>query len=374
VNTTALGSITNIASGNSSLTLQTGSSPTTAVTINTSQNVGIGTASPSKKFVVSSAGANGFEISPNDAGTGTNRFFTYNRSTSAYESMYLQALNFIFGSGSSVAEAMRINSSGNVLVGNTTQPTESQVRQLLSTSSSTYLQFARTATTLGGSLIGTSGQNFIVQTYTGDVGGETYTERMRINSSGELLVGNTTNLEGGKFDVSASGRVAGFTINASSGSQDAINVANQASATYNAFRFWTGGVVDVGTLVGRINCTTSATSYVTSSDYRLKDNIAPMTGALAKVSQLKPCTYTWKIDGSSGQGFIAHELSEVVPECVNGEKDAVNEDGLIDPQGIDTSFLVATLTAAIQELKAINDTQAATINALTARIVALENR
>ncbi len=77
-----------------------------------------------------------------------------------------------------------------------------------------------------------------------------------------------------------------------------------------------------------------------------------MSGALAKVAALKPCTYKWKSDGSDGEGFIAHELAEVCPDAVVGEKDAVNEDGSIKPQGIDTSFLVATLTAAIQELTA----------------------
>ena len=77
-----------------------------------------------------------------------------------------------------------------------------------------------------------------------------------------------------------------------------------------------------------------------------------MTGALSKVAALKPCTYTWKVNGAAGQGFIAHELQEVVPECVTGAKDAVDEHGKIRPQGIDTSFLVATLVSAIQELKA----------------------
>jgi hypothetical protein len=97
-----------------------------------------------------------------------------------------------------------------------------------------------------------------------------------------------------------------------------------------------------------------------------------MTGALAKVTALKPVTYIWKIDGSDGQGFIAHELAEVVPDCVVGEKDAVetytdedgNEQTRIKPQGIDTSFLVATLTAAIQELNAKVEAQAAEIAAL----------
>jgi hypothetical protein len=78
-----------------------------------------------------------------------------------------------------------------------------------------------------------------------------------------------------------------------------------------------------------------------------------MTGALATVQALKPVTYTWKVDGSDGQGFIAHELAEVVPDAVAGEKDAVDEEGKPVYQGIDTSFLVATLTAAIQEQQAI---------------------
>jgi len=108
----------------------------------------------------------------------------------------------------------------------------------------------------------------------------------------------------------------------------------------------------VGGTSGFIGQTTSNVTYNTSSDYRLKENVQPMTGALAAVAQLKPCTYNWKVDGAAGQGFIAHELQEVVPDCVTGAKDAMDEDGNPKYQGIDTSFLVATLTAAIQELKA----------------------
>jgi hypothetical protein len=112
--------------------------------------------------------------------------------------------------------------------------------------------------------------------------------------------------------------------------------------------------------VGKIQTSGSATSFLTSSDYRLKEDIAPMTGALAKVALLKPVTYKWKVDGAAGQGFIAHELQEVVPDCVGGEKDAVDANGNPQYQGVDTSFLVATLTAAIQEL--------------TARVAALESK
>ena len=107
-----------------------------------------------------------------------------------------------------------------------------------------------------------------------------------------------------------------------------------------------------GSAVGNISTNGTTTAYNTSSDYRLKENVQLMVGALAKVSQLKPCTYTWKSNGSAGEGFIAHELAEVCPDAVHGDKDAVDEDGNPVYQGIDTSFLVATLTAAIQELNA----------------------
>jgi len=90
-----------------------------------------------------------------------------------------------------------------------------------------------------------------------------------------------------------------------------------------------------------------------------------MTGALAKVALLKPVTYTWKVDGSDGEGFIAHELQEVKPDCVTGTKDEVDAEGNPKYQGVDTSFLVATLTAAIQEQQTI-------INDLKARVTALE--
>ena len=130
----------------------------------------------------------------------------------------------------------------------------------------------------------------------------------------------------------------------------ALPIWNAAtSGTRYYFDFFVG---TTPTNTGAISTTGTTTTYGTTSDYRLKENIAPMTGALTTVAALKPCTYTWKVDGSAGQGFIAHELQAVVPDAVTGDKDAVDEDGNPKYQGIDTSFLVATLTAAIQELKA----------------------
>jgi hypothetical protein len=181
------------------------------------------------------------------------------------------------------------------------------------------------------------------------------TERMRIDSSGSLLINTTSNI------ALSSGTVP-LQILQNNNLREAITIkANSSTYNISSINF----VNASGTQVGYIQMTASATSYVTSSDYRLKDNIAPMTGALDKVSQLKPVTYTWKQDGSDGQGFIAHELQAVVPDAVTGEKDAVDEKGNPVYQGIDTSFLVATLTAAIQEQQTI-------INDLKARVETLE--
>ena len=166
------------------------------------------------------------------------------------------------------------------------------------------------------------------------------TERARIDTNGSLLLGVTSN-------ISTTSR---FNIGIPQNTNWGINMkpTDGSGGSYRGVSFSNFS----GTNVGAIECTTSATSYVTSSDYRLKEDITPMIGALSKVALLKPVTYKWKASGETTQGFIAHELQAIVPECVVGEKDAVNKDGSIKPQGIDTSFLVATLTAAIQELKA----------------------
>jgi hypothetical protein len=181
-------------------------------------------------------------------------------------------------------------------------------------------------------------------------------ERMRIDSSGDLLVGTTS---------AGVANTLSTTIETSAANNSRITVNHSSIAgsgnDSNYMQFGYGG-----NLIGRIvQATTTSVSYTTSSDYRLKENIQPMTGGLARVAALKPRTYTWKSTGEAAEGFIAHELAEVCPSAVCGEKDAVDKDGSIKPQGIDTSFLVATLTAAIQEQQAI-------ITALTARVEALE--
>ena len=167
-------------------------------------------------------------------------------------------------------------------------------------------------------------------------------EAMRITSAGKFCVATTGFTSGAQGYIEVEGDPAEVR------NLFASNNTAAGSGSLGFFAFKRNG-----TYTGGISQTDAATAYNTSSDYRLKENVASMTGALAKVSQLKPCTYTWKASGLASQGFIAHELSEVCPEAVFGEKDAVYEDGSIKPQGIDVSFLVATLTAAIQEQQAL---------------------
>ena len=178
-------------------------------------------------------------------------------------------------------------------------------------------------------------------------------EALRIDSSGNLLVATTSVIQGGKLSVA--GAICSQTAGAGFS-------ANLTTTTGDQFYFRTDSGAN---LAGYITSPTSSTTqYLSISDYRLKDNVAPMSGALGLVLKLKPVTYTWKSDGANGQGFIAHELQAVVPDCVGGTKDAVDAEGNPKYQGIDTSFLVATLTAAIQELKIIVDTQAVKIAVL----------
>jgi hypothetical protein len=200
----------------------------------------------------------------------------------------------------------------------------------------------------GGSRIGSfnpSGNlsTLLFETMTGTSG--VYAERMRIDSEGYFLMAPTyRTVPRGRVDISAPGNSVGGLPTVCL----AMSRWGDAGPMVNFF-----STHESTTSIGNItNAGGTNTQYNTSSDYRLKENIALMTGALAKVALLKPSTYKWKSTGAEGQGFIAHELQEVFPDAVCGEKDAVNGDGSIQSQSIDTSYLVATLTAAIQELKA----------------------
>jgi len=308
----------------SSLTLQTNGT-TTAVTVDTSQNVGIGTTSPAVKLdvfgnanfgsIVStgtgvSTGVTGVEIGGSRTGSGDAYIDIHSTASTDYETRIIRSSGI----------------NGNL--------------QLLNTGTGDFqLQTA-----------GAGALTFFT----------TATERMRIGSDGVIYMGCTA--------------LASDRPNAAGGTVKQVNGNTKVRVDTDsnpAFQFYspTGGTSPVGSIA--VN--SSTTSYNITSDYRLKKDVEPMTGALAKIALLKPVIYKWKSTGEASQGFIAHELQEVAPDCVTGEKDAVatyiDEDGneATRPvyQGIDTSFLIATLTAAIQEQQAL-------ITSLTNRIAALE--
>jgi hypothetical protein len=304
-----------------------------------------------------------------------------------------------------MAERMRITSAGNVGIGISTpgrplnaagphstgaltQVAKFSTTGSISTGSGPSIEFGIASdgyTTwktgqIASTYNGGAGWDGDLRFYTNDGGApDGVNEKMRLLSNGQLcmsVLGDGYG-SGGLLVLNGTGRSR--TIFS--------NINGTSSATHISFSNGNG-------VVGAITTSGSTTTYSTSSDYRLKHDIAPMTGALAKVAALRPVTYKWNADGSDGEGFIAHELAEVVPDAVSGEKDATRiEQHEISPairatfdkegneltpaveavmgerevpvyQGIDTSFLVATLTAAIKELKVIVDAQAVEIAAL----------
>jgi hypothetical protein len=189
-------------------------------------------------------------------------------------------------------------------------------------------------------------------------GASSPTERMRIQANGRIGFGCTPDGTVSTTGVQTGG-AEGWII-AKRADQPCIFVNRDNTD---------GPIVDIyrsGTLVGTISVTTTATAYNTSSDYRLKENVVPLTGAADRVNQLQVHRFNFIADpDKTVDGFLAHEAQAVVPECVTGEKDAVDENGNPVYQGIDQSKLVPLLTAALQEALA-------EIENLKARVTALE--
>jgi len=159
-------------------------------------------------------------------------------------------------------------------------------------------------------------------------------EQMRITSGGNTL-----------FNCSSfpSSSVSGFGITGTS-SGNASSSGSSTSA-YNHFLFYNGNGI-----VGFISSSGSNTTYSTSSDYRLKENVTQIADGITRVKQLQPKRFNFIADDTiTVDGFIAHEAQTVVPEAVTGTHNEVDDDGNAVMQGIDQSKLVPLLTAALQE-------------------------
>jgi hypothetical protein len=190
------------------------------------------------------------------------------------------------------------------------------------------------------------------------------TEAVRIDSSGRLLVGTSTIVgdANNRLHVESS-RAAIFKGTGGANNETVTVWNNGASGTIFQMVFRDGAAADFR---GSITTNASSTAYNTSSDYRLKENIVLLTGAIDRLQQIPVHRFNFIADpDKTVDGFIAHEAQAVVPECVTGEKDAVDEDGNPVYQGIDQSKLVPLLTAALQEA-------IAEIASLKNRVAALE--
>jgi hypothetical protein len=305
------------------------------------------------------------------------------RGTDANTGIFFPAADTIaFAEGG--AEVARFDSSGNVGIGTSSPAGKlhtvgssgvySLITQAPSTAGTYYHQlFKNDSTDIAYASSG--GSVFAINTVgaTPLVFGVNAIESARIDSSGNLLVGTTSQFNGARLSVVGSSGVtnpaAAFVLNGSPG-----------ASSYNVVWFSSTGQGSAGAVIMNQN----SVSLASVSDYRQKTDIEPLTGAVSRVMRLAPKRFHWtnipeehdKIDG-----FIAHEVYEVVPEAVFGGKDAVKEDGTPNYQMMDASKIVPLLTAAIQEQQALIASQSAIIlaqqtalTALTARVEALDAR
>ena len=183
------------------------------------------------------------------------------------------------------------------------------------------------------------------------------TEKARIDTSGNLLVGTTTNTGSG---ASSGKQVVQFNGATTNGIY--LDDTRTSSGSGVAIVFGRGA-----TYVGKIETTLTTTSYISASDYRLKNVTGSLTGYKERVMSLQPKQGTWVADGSEFRGFLAHDFASQYPKSVSGEKDAVDANGKPMMQGMQASSseVMADLVAMIQEQQAL-------ITQLTARITTLE--
>ena len=317
INGTSTGSGGLISTGDDSGILNIQTNETTAITVDASQKVGIGTASPTGTLeVVGSLKIKGTTNTSYQSA----RF--YNTGT---------GFNYINidNTGANLNFGIEGSAGGGIMTGSTAYA------GVLQTFSNTPFQF------------GTNG-----------------TTRMTLDTSGNLLVGATSFGGAGGFSFSPSASAPRTQYKGSS-SSNTDTTFELYSTGASAFRFYVG-------YGGTISATSTTISGI--SDQRLKENIRDLDDGLDKVMALKPRKFDWKQNKGKGivndRGFIAQEFEQVFPDMIEEWLDPAPEGE--EPYKAINANLIPTLVKAIQELKAINDTQAETINALTARIVALE--
>ena len=333
-----------------------------AATIDSSGNVGIGTTSPSSfdnsadDLVISTSGNTGITINSGSAGSTSEGNLVFAEGTAGSADKFRGAIQYKHGEDrfsfyTNASERMRIDLSGFVGIGESSPSSyDSGARTLVISQGGTLAGMTIRASQQGAIYFadGTSSN----ESYRGRIEyihaddalrfGTAATERMRIDSSGGLFLGVTS------APTASSG---GICFRNNDEGRKELLMGTTTTSTRALVEFINGN----GS-VGSISVSGSNTSYNTSSDYRLKENVTAISDGITRLKTLKPSRFNFKADSNTTvDGFLAHEVT-AVPEAITGTKDEVaTEDSVShkkdDPiyQSIDQSKLVPLLTAALQE-------------------------
>jgi len=339
-----------------------GSSPTEQLRINSNGDVLFKQEAASNfpqqklKWSNDSTTANGFYISQNDDRNGV--------------IFHEQGLDILFGTNNT--ERMRIDSSGNVGIGNSSPGRKLHIHDGSGSSAQT-IQIDSGGVGLLSIQSGTTSESRIEfgDSSNDDAGyiyyendndvmkfGINASERMRVNSSGNFMVGQTNGSSG---TVGIVCNANGLLTNCTSNTDASVININNLTGAKNLILFRSDG-----TNRGSIETNGSTVTYNTTSDYRVKENVVDIDGAIDRVKQLLPKRFNFiSHPERTVDGFLAHEAQTVVPEAVTGTHNEVDDDGNAVMQGIDQSKLVPLLTAALQEA-------IAKIETLETKVAALE--
>ena len=303
--------------------------------------VGIGTSSPARKvqiqdtsasvyLAVTSANNNAAGIMFGDTDDETMGRVTYDNTNNSMQ----------FWTNDS--QKMLIDSSGSLLVNRTSKVASEKlsVKGEIRAGYTGSDQQVYLGVDGANAYLGTSESGFALKF---EAGGS---ERMRINSSGHLVISDSGRITQGS-NVGTSSGTGGYELIQDSNAVR-MNWYNDAGATRTVQYFYYEG-----TERGSIQVLAGSTSYLTSSDYRLKENVDYTWDATTRLKQLKPARFNFTNDtGNTVDGFLAHEVSSLVPDAISGTKDEVDSEGNPKYQGIDHSKLVPLLVKTIQELEA----------------------
>lgn len=333
----------------------------------TSTGVGIGSTSPDALLHIRGSGSPGVHITEVGGGSGSGNLYMNNNTYWLNADSAGSSLAFACGGGS---EKARITAQGQLLVGTSSYSGDGTIVARGSSAGAATqsflvlqrgqtnpapdldlgtIRFTDAAGSLGAQITAQTDTAFswgtndyptrLVFSTTVD-GASSPTARMAILNTGELRLGSTNQTA---ISADACHTIGSVTLETVQTNLARLVIQERAN---NWISFKNGA----GTHYGTISVSGAGVTYGSNSDYRLKENVFAIGQPVEKLKLLKPCQYSFiAIPGQRVDGFLAHELQEVVPSAVSGTKDATDANGNPEYQTVDASKLVPLLTAALQE-------------------------